>query len=685
MRNLTAMLVALCLGLCTAAQADEGMWTFDNFPTEKMQTAYGWAPDHSWLNTVQLASLRLSSGCSASFVSADGLVMTNNHCARDCVAALSDAQHDYVANGFYAETLQDEKPCPGFEADQLVSIKNVTGAITAQTKNKSGKAFSDAERTAISQIEASCETGSSVLCEVVTLYHGGIYDLYMYRRYQDLRVVFAVEDDAANFGGDPDNFEFPRYAIDVTFLRAYDHGQPLHPAAWLKFSANPAQPGDIVIAVGSPQSTERDDTVAQLLFIRDYKDPIRRAFLSEEAGILWDMGETSPELARETRNDYFFTMNNLKAYAGEQAALRDGPLMTRKIAAEAELRQKMAADPSLAPDLAAFDNIAQAQAVYGALYMRLQLLDEFPEWTLPDVVRQAFELNRYAEESQKPDALRLQDYNAANLPGIQQDIEGAGQYYPAEEKRLIAWWLTDMRFYLGADDPDVRAILGRQSPDEIASQIIDGTKLTDSTLRRQLFAGGAKAIDASQDPLLVFIRRLDGPSRQVLEDYNDKVEAVVTQNATRIAHARFALYGSGIYPDGTLTPRLSYGQVKGYLQDGKFIPPFTNFAGAFGRATGEEPFKLPASWLKAAPDIGMATPLDMALTLDMTGGDSGAPVLNRAGEITGLFFDVNIQSLGGDFGYDGAANRSVAVDATALKLALTSIYHADRLAKEIGE
>jgi hypothetical protein len=683
MRNLATTLLSLCL--CGAAHADEGMWTFDDFPTEQMQAAYGWAPDPSWLRTVQLATLRLNSGCSASFVSADGLVMTNNHCARDCVAALSDTKHDYIAKGFYAKTVNGEKPCVGFEADELVAIKDVTGSITALTKGKSGKAFADAERAAISQTDAQCETGTSLLCEVVPLYHGGIYDLYTYRRYQDLRLVLAVEDDAANFGGDPDNFEFPRYDIDVTLLRVYDHGEPFHPSAYFKFASTPPKSGDVVVTAGSPQSTHRDDTVAQLLFRRDYVVPTRRAFLSEEAGILWDMGETSPELARECRNDYFFTMNNLKAFEGEQEALRDGPLMVQKLAAETVLRKKMAANPSLAPDLAAFDKIAQAQTVYGKIFMRLELLDEFPQWTLPDVVRQTFELNRYAAESAKPDAQRLEDYNAANLPGIQQDIEGDGEYYPIVEKRLIAWWLMDMRFYLGADDPDVQAILGRQSPDEIAELIIDGTKLTDTSQRTRLFVGGAKAINASQDPLLVFIRRLDRPARKVLDDYNDNVDAVVTQNTALISRAKFALYGTGIYPDGTLTPRLSYGQVKGYEQDGNFVPPFTSFTGAFARATGEEPFKLPPSWIKAAPQIDMSTHLDIALSVDITGGDSGSPVLNRAGEITGLMFDVNIQSLGGDFGYDGTANRGIAVDATALKLALTSIYHAERLAKEISK
>lgn len=685
MRYLAALL--LCLGFCQTAHAEEGMWTFDQFPAAKMRAAYGWAPDQALLDHLQLATLRLSIGCSASFVSADGLVMTNDHCARDCVGALSNAQHNYVADGFYAATPKDEKPCPDYAADELVSIKNVTADITVQTRGKSGKAFADAERAAIAQTEAKCNagsTGGNLLCEVVTLYDGGIYDLYTYNRYQDLRLVFSVEDSAATFGGDPDNFEYPRYDIDVAFLRVYDHGKPLHPLAYLDFATTPPKPGDIAVTAGSPEQTDRNDTVAQLLFQRDVDLPILTTLLSEKAGILWDMGQTSPELARESRNDYFYTMNDLKAFQGEAHALIAGPLMAQKVAAEARLRQQMADDPALAPDLGAFDNIAQAAAIEGPADLRLTLLESFPDWIMPDIIRQAFELNRYATESVKPDAQRLEDYNAANLPDMQQDIESAGQVNPIEVKRLIGWWLMDLRFNLGADDPDVKAILGQQSPEEIADQIVDGTKLTNPALRIRLFNGGAKAIDASQDPLLVFIRRLNGPAGKALDDDDNNVQAVITQNAALIAQARFALYGTSLYPDGTLTPRVSYGQIEGYEQNGKFVAPFTTFAGAFARANGEEPFKLPPSWLNAAPAIDMSTDLDIALSTDIAGGDSGSPVIDRAGQITGLVFDTDIQGLGGDFGYDGTVNRTVAVDITALKLALTKIYHADRLAKELG-
>jgi len=672
-------------GLGAAAHADEGMWTFNHFPAAQMQADYGWAPDQAWLDHVRLSTLRLAEGCTASFVSGDGLVMTNHHCARGCVGALSDARHDYIADGFYAAALKEEKPCPDIEADELMGITDVTGRITAQTAGKTGKAFAEAEQAAIAKVEAGCDTGADRRCEVVTLYNGARYDLYDYKRFQDLRLVFAVEDDAANFGGDPDNFEFPRYDIDVAFLRVYDHGKPLHPLDHFRFETTPAKAGDIVFAVGNPGSTQRADTVAQLDFQRDYSLPDRRTLFSEEAGILWAMGQQSPELRRETLTDYFFTMNSLKAYQGEQKALVEGPLMARAEAAEAALRQKVAADPALAADAGAWEGIAQAETHYGQILMRYILLELFPERVMPRDVGDAMTLIRYAGESVKPDDQRLEAYTQANLPALTQEIDAKTPDYPAVDRQLITWWLMDVRYYLGADDPDVKAIMGRESPAQIADAIVFHTRLTDARYRAALLAGGAAAIDASPDPLLVFARRLNGPARAVLDDYDNNVKAVITQNAALIAHAKFALYGTSVYPDATFTLRLSYGRVKGYEQDGRFVTPFTTFGGAFARATGQPPFKLPASWLQAEPDIDLATDLDMAMSVDIVGGNSGSPVVNREGQVTGLIFDGDIQSLGGAFGYDGSVNRGVAVDATALKLALAKIYHADRLVREIDQ
>jgi hypothetical protein len=679
------ILLVLVTVFAKGARADGGMWTFDHFPAATMRAAYGWAPDAAWMTHVRLSSLIIPGDCSASFVSGDGLVMTNHHCARDCILAQSDKDHDYIANGFYAAALKDERPCSGFELDGLDSITDVTARINAATKGKTGKGFEDAERSAIAAVQSACGGGDKVTCQVVTLYHGGVYDLYKYRRYTDVRLVFSVEDDAANFGGDPDNFEYPRYDIDVTFLRVYVDGKPLHPADHFRFAAKPVTAGQAVVTSGAPEGTQRDATVAQLEFIRDYDHPIWLQFISEQVGMLWEMQHENAEMHRESLSDYFYAMNDLKAFQGEEAALVSGPLLARKQAAEDALRRQVAGDPKLAAAAGAWDAIAAAQVYERGIYERLALLEQFPDGVMPDDVRQAKELLRYAAEIGKPDGQRLQDYQDANLPATKADIVAAGADYPAVDKEYWAWWLTDMRFYLGADDPDVKAVLGKESPEQIADEIVGGTKLADAGVRAALLAGGPAAIEASNDPMLVFMRRLDGPARKVEAAWLNHVDAVETQNSGLIARAKFALYGTAQAPDGTLTPRLSYGAVQGYEQNGAFVQPFTDFYGAFARATGEEPFKLPPSWLKAqAAGMDMTTKLNMATTNDIVGGNSGSPVIDKDGDVVGLAFDGDIQSLGGAFGFDPAVNRAVAVDVTALKLALTRIYHADRLVQEMA-
>jgi hypothetical protein len=624
--------------------------------------------------------------CSASFVSADGLVMTNHHCARGCIEAQSDKTHDYIADGFYATALRDERRCSGFELDALTSITDVTARIETSTKGKTGKGFADAERAVIARVQSECGAGDAVTCQVVTLYHGGVYDLYKYRRYTDVRLVLSVEDDAANFGGDPDNFEYPRYDIDVTFLRVYQDGKPLHPQDHFRFAPVAVKAGDAVVTCGGPEGTQRDDTVAQLEFIRDYDHPIWLQFVSEQVGMLWEMQHENAQMRRQSLTFYFYAMNTLKALQGEEAALVSGNLLADKKAAEARLRKEVAAKPTLAAAAGAWDAIAAAQLHERGIFMRYTLLESFPGYVMPDDVRQAEELLRYGAEAAKPDGARLAAYQEANLPATMEDITASGPDYPAVDKEYWAWWLTDMRFYLGADDPDVKAILGTDSPEQIAGDIVGRTTLADAGVRAKLLAGGPAAISASHDPLFVFLRRLDGPARAVLADETNHVAAVETKNAALIAKAKFALAGTSEAPDGTLTQRLSYGAVQGYQQDGKFVAPFTDFAGAFGRATGQEPFTLPPRWLAAQrAGMDMTTKLDIVTTNDIVGGNSGSPVINRHGDVVGLVFDGNIQSLGGAFGFDPAVNRAVAVDVTALKLALTKIYHADRLVKEMAQ
>ncbi len=678
-----ALLLVLGMNLLTVAQADEGMWTYDNFPSAKMRDKYGWAPDAAWLTHARLASVRLAQGCSASLVSADGLVMTNHHCARECVSDLADAKHDYIATGFYARTVADEKKCPELEANQLVQITDVTKQMGAATAGKSGRAFHEAERMAKAKIESACGTAADVRCQVVTLYEGGVYDLYKYKRYQDIRVVFAPEESIAFFGGDPDNFTFPRYDLDCAFVRIYDDGKPLRTNDYLKFATAGVKEGDIALISGNPGGTDRGDTLVELKFTRDVSQPFVLELFSELRGVLSEFGTTGAEQARTSNTMRFLVENSLKAYKGRQLALVEGSLMGDKQRAEEELRRKVAADKRLASSTAgAWDAIAAAMKHDRDIYVRNALLERFPPRFSP-VLAHAIALNRYAAEIDKPDGQRLEEYSDANFPALKQQIISPAPIHKELEKTVLAWWLTKVREYLGTSDTDVKALLGKQSPDEIASALITGTKLTSTQLRVDLLKGGKKSISAFHDPLMDFARKLDGPARAVRTDYEDSVKAVITKNSTLIANARFALYGRNTYPDATFTLRLTYGAVAGYPENGHRVDPVTNFAGAYAHATGRDPFKLPASWLSAQKSVNPNTSLNFASTDDIIGGNSGSPVIGRNGEVIGLVFDGNIESLGGDFGYDGQVNRAIAVDVTGITEALKDIYHADRLVKEL--
>jgi V8-like Glu-specific endopeptidase len=676
-------LLLTAVGFAWQVHADEGMWTFDNFPAAKMRAKYGWAPDQEWLGHARLSSIRLAQGCSASLVSADGLVMTNDHCVRACLSELADAKHDYVANGFYAASAADEKRCPALEANQLTDITDVTAQVDAATAGKSDRAFHEAERTIKARIESECGTAADVRCQVVTLYQGGVYDLYKYKRYQDIRVVFAPEASVAFFGGDPDNFTFPRYDLDSAFVRIYDHGAALHADNYLKFATHGVKQGDITFTSGNPGGTDREDTMVELAFQRDTAQPFLLTFLSELRGVLTQYATKGPEEQRTSDTLRFGIENSLKAYKGRQLALVQGPLMADKARSEAEFRKRVANDPKLASVTGdAWDAIASAVAHYQTLFVRQFLLERYPGRLSP-LLGHAIALNRYAMESAKPNGQRLEEYSDANFPALKQQIISPAPIHTKLEEAVISWWLAKVREDLGTSDPDFIALMGKRSPSQIAATIVSGTKLTDAKLRAQLLAGGASAINAYHDPLIDFARSLDGPARAVRADYEDTVKASLTRNYARIAKAKFALDGKSDYPDATFTLRLSYGTVAGYRESEHDVAPVTDFAGAYAHATGSDPFALPLRWITAQTTVNSHTNLDFASTNDIIGGNSGSPVIGRDGSVIGVIFDGNIQSLGGDFGYDGSVNRAVAVDVTGITEALKNIYHAERLVKEL--
>jgi hypothetical protein len=669
------------------AKADEGMWTFNNFPAGKVSQAYGFAPDQKWLDHVRLSSIRLARGCSASLVSKDGLVMTNHHCAHGCIEQLSTKERDFVQTGFYAKDAKDEVKCPDMEANQLVETSDVTARVKAAIAGKDGKDYADALRAVEADIAKECvgTNGDTLRCDVVDLYHGGIYNLYKYRRYQDLRLVFAPEFAMAFFGGDPDNFEFPRYDLDVSFVRIYDNGKPLDSSAnYLPFAKEDAKEGDLSFVSGHPGSTERLETVPELEFARDVRLPSTLLYLAELRGVLEEFSEQGPEQRRNADTKLFGTENSYKALKGEFEALVDPALIKSKHDDEAVLKAKIDADPQMKAEYGpAWDAIKAAVEHTKLIRDRYNMLEAGRGFD-SQLFRAARYLVRYPVEAAKPDGQRLREYTDANFPAIRQTLLSPAPIYPEFDKTTLRFSLTVVQRLLGPDDPTVKKIFGDKSPADLATELVDKTTLKDPAVRKKLLEGGAAAVDASKDPMILFAKLIDDESRAVRKDFEDNVDAPLTKASGQLAQARFKLYSTSVDPDATFTLRLSYGSVKGYDQKSGHVAPFTTMAGAFERATGATPFKLPESWLTARGKINPDQKLNFCTTNDIIGGNSGSPVINKNGEVIGLIFDGDIQSLGGDFGFDGSVNRAVAVNSGALREALANIYHADRVVSELA-
>jgi hypothetical protein len=686
MKAVGALLLGICLPLTAVAPAlaDEGMWTLDNLPVQQIKDQYHFTPTQTWVDHVEHAALRIAGGCTASFVSADGLVMTNHHCANGCLVTNSSSKKNLMDTGFTAADREDELKCPDMELNQLESITDVTAKVNDATRGKTGAAFIKAQRAVISGIEHQCagDHAATVRCQVVTLYHGGRHALYTYHRYQDVRLVFAPEASIAFFGGDLDNFNFPRYDLDVTFLRAYVDGKPAH-TEYFKFDPAGPKDGDLSFVVGNPGSTQRHYTVAQLKSLRNDALVPRYAYLSELRGALWAYGRQGPEQQRQAAEPIFGIDNALKAYKGRIETLDNPALYAAKARDEAALKQWIGATPARRAEYGdPWATIATAEKAYANITARYRMLER-GEGFSSDLFEVARTLVRGAEERAKPNAARLPRYRDSNLPAVEQGLFSNRPIYPKLETMTLTWSLHKLRQALGADDPLVRRIFGKRDPAEVAKELTSGTRLLSIADRKKLWSGGIKAIKASTDPLIRFALEVDPASRSVRKQYEDEVEAPIRSASQLIAKARFAKYGTSIYPDATFTLRLSYGQVKGWNEKGRMVKPFTDFAGAFARATGSDPFKLPDSWLKAKDRLDLVTPFDFVTTNDIIGGNSGSPVIDRAGDVVGLIFDGNIHSLGGAYWYDGSNNRAVAVDTAALIEAIRHVYHDKALAEEL--
>jgi hypothetical protein len=677
------LLLALGVLLALPAHAEEGMWTFDAFPSEAVKRAHGFAPTQAWLEQVRLGSVRLAGGCSASFVSPDGLVMTNHHCIRGCVEDLSSPRRDLLATGFYAPEAKDELRCPKVEANQLVEMTDITARMNAATRGLAGAAFNTALKAETARVEAACATGPEVRCDVVTLFNGGKYHLYKYRRFQDVRLAFAPEFPMASFGGDPDNFHFPRYGYDVAFLRVWENGQPAKSPHYLPWAKQGVKEGELVFVSGHPGGTERKSTVAELEFQRDVALPYTLLQLAELRGMLREFSSGSPERLRVSRSRLRSVENALKALRGRHQALADPALLTQKRGAEAELRKKVAARPALkASTQGAWEEVARALEVYRPLLPEYRM-KEAGDGFQSELFTLARHLVRAAEELPKPNAERLREYTEAQLPTLRQQLLREAPISAELEVATLAFSLTRLRETLGADEPFVQAVLGREAPAELAQALVTGSKLSDVNVRKALLEGGKAAVEASTDPMVVLARKVDAEARAARKRYEDTVEAVLKRNSERIAQAHLAVYGTTGYPDATFTLRLSYGAVKGWEENGRAVAPLTTFGGAWARHTGKEPFKLPDSWLAARDKVQPETPLDMATTNDIIGGNSGSPVVNAQGHVVGLIFDGNLHSLGGRYAYVPRSNRAVAVHGAGLLAALEHVYGAQRLVEEL--
>lgn len=681
---LRTFLIALALFAATASasRADEGMWTLDNFPAAKVMQTYGVAPSPAFLAHVQKAALRIAGGCSASFISPQGLVMTNHHCVVDCVGELSTGEQNFVQSGYYAKRLEDEKPCSTFELDALVQIEDITANIQGATAGKTGDAANVAQRAAEAAAQQSCGNDPATRCDVVSLYHGGVYDLYHYHRYTDVRLAFAPEFAVAQFGGDPDNFNFPRFDFDIGIVRAYENGKPAATPDYLKWSANGTKAGDLVYVAGNPGSTSRELTNAQLAYVRDVSLPVQLPQLAEIRGILEEFQRRGSEQRREANETRFFVENSFKALRGQQRALDDPAFFGAKVAEERKLRDAVAADPALQSAAGtAWDEIARLQVLRAQLSPRYSAVEGFA--LNNGLLGYARTLVRAAAERLKPNGERLPEFTDQSLVEVGQELSAPVPIYADLEEVLLGFSLTQTREILGTDDPLVKKFLGPEAPDALAHRLVSGTKLADPAVRKALFEGGAAAIAASTDPMIAYAKLIDTDARTIRKDYEARITAPSRAAAERIAKARFAVYGKTVDPDATFTLRLSYGAVKGFDANGTPVAPYTTIGGLFGRATGSEPYALPETWLAARPALNPATPMNLVTTNDIIGGNSGSPLINQTGEVVGLIFDGNIYSLGGDFGYDGTRNRAVAVDSRALLSGLAKVYHADRLVSEI--
>jgi Peptidase S46 len=676
--SLTAVLAAVPL-----LHAEEGMWTFDNPPLKLLKEKYGFVPTQAWLDHLRLSSVRLNDGGSGSFVSSDGLLLTNHHVARGQLQKNSTAQHDYLATGFYAASPDQEMKSPDLEVDVLESMEDVTAKVDASAKGTTDeKAALKARDAAIAAIEKESTDKTGLRSDVVTLYNGGQYWLYRYKKYTDVRLVFAPEQQAAFFGGDPDNFTYPRYDLDMAIFRVYENGKPIHSDNHLKWNVKGAAEGDLIFIPGHPGSTQRQDTMAQLTMEREVIEPIAIAYLKHRVEVAQQYATQGPEQARQVGSLIFGLQNSLKVYVGRDEALNDKAVIAKKQAEEDDFRRKIDANPEWKRQYGdTWETISGAVAkeaamIPGNIYRR----------TDSQLMGLALRIVQYVAEVKKPDGERLPAFHEAGLDSLKQQLLSPAPVDSGTEKLYMTSALTQGAEKLGKNDAYVQAILQGGDPATVANGLVDGTKLFDPKVRQALMDGGEAAVAASTDPMIAAARRLDPIVREHNLKVRDEIDSVLDPAEEKLGKARFLAYGTDAYPDATFTLRLSYGTVQGFPMNGTIAPPVTTFYGLYDRAASfgnKAPFDLAQHFADGQSKLNLSTPLDFVSTGDIIGGNSGSPVVDRNGDLVGLIFDGNIESLAGDFVYEGERNRAVAVHSAGMMEALRKLYGANALADEI--
>jgi hypothetical protein len=668
------------------ASADEGMWTFDNPPLEAWRTRYAFEPDQRWLDHLRLSSVRLSDGGSAAFVSPDGLLVTNQHVAASQLQKLSTSERNLVRDGFLASSRTDEVRCPDMTALVLVSFDEVTDRVhSAAALAPSDSAAAAARRSAITRIEQESAEATGLRSDVVSLYSGGEYWLYRYKQYSDVRIVFAPEEQAAYFGGDWDNFTFPRFNLDVAFLRVYENGRPARTEHYLRWSARGATDGDFVVLAGHPASTDRLLTMTQIRYQQQVGNPLQRLSWETRRDAMKQFAERGPEEARVAAGPLRSLENALKRLAGQERGLEDPRILERKAAQESALRAGVASNPEW--QRAYGDAWTRIDAVYAELPALAPRLT-FSTLSVSRLAGSAVQLVRWANQQERPEELRAAEYRGARLDAFRSNLLSPAPMTPALEEAILTSWLAQAQDTLGDQDPFVRAALDGRTPADVAREVVAGTRLADVDYRRALLDGEAGDVSRSSDPLLALARRVD-PVMQELSNWQEtRLESVETSAGQQIAAARFAVYGRSLYPDATFTLRLGFGRVTGYEEDTTLVPWTTTFYGLFDRFesfAGTGVYSLPERWTAGRGLLDLSTPLNFVYTADTIGGNSGSPLVNRAGELVGLNFDSNQQKLPNRYLHieEDESGRAIGVHSRAILEALSKLYRASALIEEI--